>query len=52
LVANLIAPLGFVVCCVGLLFTVPYAAAIQAGVLTWYERQLAGPAPAAVPPPA
>ena len=46
LVANLIGGLGFALCCVGLLFTLPYAAAIQAGVLTWYERELAGPAPA------
>ena len=48
LVAYVIAPLGFVVCCVGLLFTVPYAGAIMAGVVTWYERELTGPvAPAA-----
>lgn len=52
LVANVIAPLGFALCCVGLIFTVPYAAAIQAGILTWYERELAGPAPAATAPPA
>lgn len=45
LVANFIGGVGFFVCCVGLLFTVPYAAAIQAGVLTWYEHELAGPAP-------
>lgn len=52
LVSNFIGILGFFVCCVGLLFTLPYAGAIQAGVLAWYERELAGPAPAAAPPSA
>jgi hypothetical protein len=46
LLANFIAPVGFVVCCAGLLFTLPYAAAIVAGMLTWYERALTGPPPA------
>ena len=44
-VADFVGGLGFFVCCVGLLFTVPYSAAITSGVLTWYERELAGPAP-------
>ncbi|TMD70811.1 MAG: DUF4013 domain-containing protein [Chloroflexi bacterium] len=45
IVAGLISGLGFILCCVGLLFTIPYSQAIIAGVITWYERRLAGPAP-------
>ncbi len=47
--ANIIGGLGAVVCLVGLLFTIPYGFAITAGAVTWYERTIAGPAPA---PPA
>jgi hypothetical protein len=45
LVASIISGLGVIVCFVGLLFTVPYSYAIIAGVITWYEQALAGPAP-------
>ena len=44
IVAGLIAAVGFAVCCVGAIFTIPYAAAIVAGVVAWYEGQLTGPA--------
>ncbi len=45
-VARLIGGLGFFLCCVGLLFTIPYSVAITAGIVTWYEREVAGgPAP-------
>jgi hypothetical protein len=45
LVASVISGLGVILCIVGLLFTVPYSYAIIAGVITWYEQALAGPAP-------
>lgn len=45
LVASIISGLGIIICFVGLLFTVPYSYAIIAGVITWYEQALAGPAP-------
>ena len=46
-VASVIGGLGAVVCCIGLIFTVPYENTINAGAATWFDRQLA-PAP---PPP-
>jgi Protein of unknown function (DUF4013) len=49
LVANIIGGLGAILCLVGLLFTIPYGLAITAGVVTWYEQVMAGPA--RVPPP-
>jgi len=45
IVAGLISGLGIILCLVGLLFTIPYGQAIIAGIVTWYERQLTGPAP-------
>jgi hypothetical protein len=50
IVAGIISVAGVILCCVGLLFTIPYGAAIIAGVVAWYERELAGPAPM-IPPP-
>ena len=45
-VARLIGGLGLFLCCVGLLFTIPYSVAITAGIVAWYEREVAGgPAP-------
>jgi hypothetical protein len=49
LVANIIGAFGAILCLVGLLFTIPYCLAITAGVVTWYEQVMAGPA--RVPPP-
>jgi hypothetical protein len=51
-VASLIGGFGFIICCVGIIFTIPYSAAIIAGIVTWYEQVTSGPAggPAAAPP--
>ncbi len=48
-VAGLIGGLGILVCCVGLLFTIPYSITIQAGVAAWFERMQAAPAAPAAP---
>lgn len=54
LVANFIAPLGILVCCVGLLFTIGYSLTIHAAIAAWYERVQSAPAtpslPSAPPP--
>jgi hypothetical protein len=52
-VARLVGGIGFLLCCVGALFTIPYSTAITAGIVTWYEGTLSGPGPMAqsAPPP-
>lgn len=49
-VADAIGVLGVIVCCIGLIFTIPYWIAIIAGVVTWYEKVMGSPSPAATPP--
>jgi len=46
-VARLVGGIGFLLCCVGALFTIPYSTAITAGIVTWYEGTLSGPGPMA-----
>lgn len=41
--------LGLILCCVGIIFTIPYGYAVLAGVVRYYEASLEGPA--ATPPP-
>jgi hypothetical protein len=47
-VAGIIGGLGFIVCLVGALFTIPYSTAITAGAVTWFEQQVS-PRPATPP---
>ena len=42
-VAGLIGGLGIIACCIGIFFTITYAAAVQAGVAAWFERMQALP---------
>ena len=37
-VASIIGGLGFIVCCIGLIFTVPYENTINAGAAAWWEK--------------
>ncbi|HKW72277.1 MAG TPA: DUF4013 domain-containing protein [Candidatus Dormibacteraeota bacterium] len=51
-VARIIGAIGICAICIGLLFTIPYSVAVTAGVITWFERQMTGPAPAGQTPAA
>lgn len=42
LVANFIGGIGEIVCCIGLIFTIPYSMSILAGVASWFENQVGG----------
>src|SRR5215467_1070665 len=48
-VGGIIGGLGFIACCIGVLFTIIYSASITAGVAAWFERQQAAPAEPAAP---
>ncbi|MFI5282437.1 MAG: hypothetical protein ACHQ0J_04835 [Candidatus Dormibacterales bacterium] len=41
-VADVIGGLGIILCCVGLIVSIPYALAITAGIVMWYS-QVIGP---------
>jgi len=58
-VASIISWAGIILCCVGLLFTIPYGVAIMAGVVAWFEgvsgsggTAMAPAAPPSAPPTA
>lgn len=47
--AGIIGGLGFIACCIGVFFTVTYAAAVEAGVAAWFEKMQAAPAAPGAP---
>lgn len=48
-VASIIGGLGFIVCCIGIIFTIPYENTITAAACAWFEKQHEA---SATPPPA
>ncbi|MFY9614105.1 MAG: DUF4013 domain-containing protein [Candidatus Dormiibacterota bacterium] len=50
--ANFLGGLGTYACCIGVIFTLAYAYAVQAGVLRYYEYSLGDGAPPPAPPAA
>jgi hypothetical protein len=44
-VANLIGGVGIILCCVGIIFTLPYSVAVVAGIVAWYEKVMGSPSP-------
>ncbi|HKC19367.1 MAG TPA: DUF4013 domain-containing protein, partial [Candidatus Dormibacteraeota bacterium] len=48
-VAGIIGGLGFIVCCIGIIFTIPYENTITAAAAAWFERSQST---AIAPPPA
>lgn len=47
--AGIVGGLGLIACCIGVFFTITYAAAVQAGVAAWFERVQTTPAAPAAP---
>jgi len=47
--AGIIGGLGLIACCIGVFFTLTYAAAVQAGVAAWFEKVQATPSAPGVP---
>ena len=50
-VTGFIGAIGLIGCCIGVFFTIVYAASIQAGVAAWFERVQSAPTAPAMPPP-
>ena len=46
-VANIVAFLGLIACCIGVFFTFAYASSVMVGVAAWFERAQATPTGAA-----